>query len=169
MIISKVLGNAAGGLPDKRIERIGIEWFERSKKLLSKVTEKGESVGIRLSEPLKDGDILFEDVERVVVAEFLPCELLQINVGSMEEMGRLCFEFGNRHMSIEITPSAVTSVWDGPMSEHLSRLGFCCHRKTGKFTNYLEVKAHDHVEHDHAEHDHGVHAHGEHEHGHSHG
>ena len=63
-------------------------------------------------EYLHEGDVLYADEERVLVVELLPCELTEIEVHSMKEMGHLCFELGNRHLSLAIEDDRVTVPYD---------------------------------------------------------
>ena len=42
----------------------------------------------------------------------------------MIEMGRLCFELGNRHLSLKIDDDCVCVPYDHPTFEYLLKLGF---------------------------------------------
>ena len=154
MIIEKICGKLAK--TDKKIEIVTIEWFEREKKLLKKVSSGGTEIGLRLTEPLSDGDILYEDDDKIIAVEIAPCELIKISVSSMREMGRLCFEIGNRHLSLAISDSDVKIPYDEPTFLYLKKLGFNAERVTEKFTDFTECKAHGHS-HEHGEHHHGHH------------
>lgn len=142
MITEKIYGKL--GSTDKRVEKVTVDWFERDKKLLRKTTSGGEEIGIKIDVPLNDGDIIFEDGERVIAVEIAPCDLISVKVSSMEGMGRLCFELGNRHLSLSISADCVKCPFDEPTFEYLKRLGFTASRVREKFTGYIECKAHAH-------------------------
>lgn len=82
MITEKIYGKL--GSTDKRVEKVTVDWFERDKKLLRKTTSGGEEIGIKIDVPLNDGDVIFEDGERVIAVEIAPCDLISVKVSSME-------------------------------------------------------------------------------------
>ena len=172
MITEKILGNIKTYLVEERkIDTVGIEWYESEKKLLRKTTQSGEEIGIRISIPIQDGDVLYADDSRVIVAEILPSELTVVHVHTMQEMGRLCFELGNRHLSLSIGENEVSVPYDEPTFAYLAKLGFVPEKKVEKFTHFTVCHAHGHT-HDHEEHSHeevqeGNHGH-EHHHEHTH-
>jgi len=143
MVIEKILGkkqDTAG----KTIETVPFEWFEMNNKILKKVSSAGTEIGLRLSEALFDGGVLYEDNEKIICLELLPCELTQIHVHSMQEMGRVCFELGNRHLPLAIGETSVSTPYDRPTFEHLEKLGLHCHKVTEKFTPEIIVHGHSH-------------------------
>ena len=145
---------------DKAVHSVSVEWFERDKKVLRKVLDNGEEIGIRCDEKLKEGDILFEDDTSIIVVSIAPCDLISTPVRTMQEMGRLCFELGNRHLTLAISDDNVRCPYDAPTLAYLQKLGFSSEKEHERFDNYIECKAHGHT-HEH-EHNH------DHDHGHSH-
>lgn len=143
MIAEKILGKLHD--TSKQVETVTIDWFERDKKLLRKTTASGEDIGIRVDSPLNEGDILYEDDRKIIAVEIAPCDLVSVNVGSMQEMGRLCFELGNRHLSLSISENNVKCPYDEPTFEYLKRLGFDAEKTHEKFAGYIECKAHAHT------------------------
>lgn len=143
MITEKIYGKL--GDTDKRVDKVLVDWFERDKKLLRKTTSAGEEIGIKISEPLNDGDIIYENNEKLVVVEIAPCDLISTEVSTMQEMGRLCFELGNRHLSLAIGENTVKCPFDEPTFEYLRRLGFNVSKVNEKFVGFIECKAHAHT------------------------
>ncbi|MGN0666325.1 MAG: urease accessory protein UreE [Huintestinicola sp.] len=143
MIAEKILGKLNDS--QKNIETVTIDWFERDKKLLRKTTSAGEDIGIKVDSPLNEGDILYEDESRIIAVEIAPCDLVSVTVGSMKEMGRLCFELGNRHLSLSISDDTVKCPFDEPTFEYLKKLGFSVTKTHEKFAGYLECRAHAHT------------------------
>lgn len=163
MVIEKVLGNLKDfPVGNRTIDTVFVEWYELDKKLLRKVSEAGIEVGIRLTADshghLHEGDVLYADEEKVLAVDILPCELTTVEVHSMQEMGRLCFELGNRHLSLAIGETKVSVPFDEPTFAYLDKLGFAPKKEVAKFSHFTVCHAHGHT-----------HAHGEEGHKHSHG
>lgn len=149
MLIEKILGNIADfSVENRKVDKVYVEWYELEKKLLRKTSESGEEVGIRLTgQPgghLHEGDVLFADENRILVADILPCELTVVPVHSMQEMGRLCFELGNRHLTLSIEEHQVKVPFDAPTFEYLGKLGFAPQRECAKFRHFTVCHAHGH-------------------------
>lgn len=146
MIIEKILGNLDNYSTDgKKVDTIGLEWYETDKRLLRKAVE-GEEIGIRLESGvhLRDGDVLYDDGARLIAVTILPCELTVVSVDSMQAMGHLCFELGNRHLSLSIKEHEVCVPYDAPTYDYLEKLGFAPVKKTEKFTDFTVCHAHGH-------------------------
>lgn len=145
MIAENIFGNISDyPVNDRRIEKVGLEWYELEKKLMRKRTDSGEEIGIRMSGHMKDGDVLYADEQRVIVIDVLPAELTVIPVYTMQEMGRLCFELGNRHLSLSIGEREVSVPYDEPTFLYLAKLGFKPEKKKEKFTHFTVCHAHGH-------------------------
>ena len=145
MITEKILGNIKTyPVEERKIDTVGIEWYESEKKLLRKTTQSGEEIGIRIQAPIEDGDVLYADDSHVIVAEILPSELTVVHVHTMQEMGRLCFELGNRHLSLSIGENEVSVPYDEPTFAYLAKLGFAPEKKVEKFTHFTVCHAHGH-------------------------
>lgn len=61
----------------------------------------------------------------------------------MQEMGRLCFEIGNRHLSLKISDDNVLIPHDEPTEKHLKNLGFECENIIGRFDDFIVAKLTD--------------------------
>ncbi|MCC8098363.1 MAG: urease accessory protein UreE [Eubacterium sp.] len=151
MVCDKILGKI--GETNKEVDTVSIEWFERDKKILKKNTKNGEEIGIRPDRPLNEGDILYEDENKIIAVEIAESDLIKIQVGEIVEMGRLCFEIGNRHLSLSIKPDCVKIPFDEPTFEYLKKLGFKAEKVKERFTDYKECKGHSHT-HTHHHHEH---------------
>ncbi|MGN0164150.1 MAG: urease accessory protein UreE [Candidatus Ornithomonoglobus sp.] len=144
MIVEKVLGQFEGKT-SKYVDRVYVDWFEHNKHILKKISAGGVEIGMRLKEPLRDGDILYEDKNRVIIVEMNKTELIKISVSDIMEMGRLCFEIGNRHISLAIQPEHVKIPYDEPTYNYLKKLGFRVELVKEKFIGYKECRGHDHT------------------------
>lgn len=144
MVADKILGNIRENDFSKEIVKIPFEWFEVEKKRITKIADDGTEFGIGIDEMLRDGDILAITAEKAYVVEVLAAHLIRVHVENMEKMGRLCFELGNRHLSLRITENDVYVPYDVPIFEYLGKLGFEPEDITGQFTDYIVCKAHGH-------------------------
>lgn len=157
MITEKVYGNLRQAKICKSVDYVLIDWFERDKKVLRKPTASGEEIGIRIESALNDGDIIYEDEDRIIAVEIMPCDLILIYIDSMLEMGRLCFELGNRHLALAISNDTVKCPFDQPTFEYLGKLGFKVTKVCEKFEGYIECKSHSHADTHNNIHDHHCH------------
>jgi urease accessory protein len=144
MIIENILGKKPENSGEKIIETVSFEWFEMNNKILKKVSSAGTEIGLRLSQPLFDGGVLYEDNEKIICLELLPCETTRVNVHDIRDMGRACFELGNRHLPLSITETSVSTPYDKPTYDYLEKLEFHCERVTEKFTPEIIVHGHGH-------------------------
>lgn len=151
MIAERVLGNLKEIDVKKRITYIPFEWFELEKKRISKTAEDGTAIGVAVEDTLKAGDILGETEDSFYAVKVLPSCQIKIHVSTMQEMGRLGFELGNRHLSLKIAENEVRVPYDQPTFEYLERLGFSVESVTEEFTDFIVCKAHGNSHsHDHA-------------------
>ncbi len=150
MIIEKILGNIHTEKRAETVISVPFEWFEVDKKRIKKAAKDGTELGVLVEAVLKDGDILAEKDARIYVCEILPSSLTKISVRSMQEMGRLCFELGNRHLSLKIKEHAVLVPYDKPTFLYLQKMGFDVQEVQEKFTDFTECKAHGSSEKNHA-------------------
>jgi len=144
MVIERISGKKPEDTGGKIIETVPFEWFEMNNKILKKVSSKGTEIGLRLSQPLFDGGVLYEDNDKIICLELLPCETTRVHIHGIKEMGRVCFELGNRHLPLSIAEDSVSTPYDKPTFEYLEKLGFHCERVTEKFTPEIITHAHHH-------------------------
>ena len=155
MIVEKVLGNIESFSTQKKQIKVFFEWFELEKKRLSKMAEDGTKLGVCISNFIREGDVLAETADNIYVASVVPSHLIKIKVSTMKEMGRLGFELGNRHLSLQISDGEVKVPYDEPTFLYLKKLGFQVVEVTESFTDFIECKAHGHS---HTNHEH-IHTH----------
>ena len=118
---------------------------------------------------MHEGDVLWEDDSHLIVIDIVPTDLTVVAVDTMQAMGRLCFELGNRHLSLSIGEHEVRVPYDTPTFEYLEKLGFAPVRKKAKFAHFTVCHAHGHSHTHESDHNHGhSHPH-EADHSHAHG
>jgi len=147
MIVEKVIYN----IKDRNIgeverDYVFIEWYEVEKKVLHKVSKNGMVVGIRNSwgYPLRDGDVLWQDNKTALIVEIPECECIALEPATMLEMGKACYEIGNRHAPLFIEDGVLLTPFDEPLLKVLLKCGFRAYKKTAKLTTPLGGHAHGH-------------------------
>lgn len=144
MVAEKVLGNIRKQPVEKTQVPVFFEWFELEKKRIAKTAEDGTKLGVCIDSRLADGDILAETETACYVVTVLPSRLIKIHVDTMQQMGRLGFELGNRHLSLKIAEHEVWVPYDLPTFLYLKKLGFAAEDVQETFTDFIECRAHGH-------------------------
>lgn len=150
MIINETLGNISDkSVVGKSIDYLDLEWFESTKRIQRKKTRQGEDVAIKFlreGQRLREGDILFENEEKLIVVNILETEAIVISPDSMLEMGTVCYEIGNKHIPLFIQENKVLLPFEMPMYRWLEVSGFKPEKQTVKLLNLLKsnVEPHGH-------------------------
>ncbi len=137
------------------IDYVEIEWYEVSKKILHKVSKKGNEVGIKLNmdSPLKHGDILHIEGNQVLLVEIPECECIALKPQTLEMMGRACYEMGNRHAPLFYQEERLLTAYDPPLFDALKKCGFEAYRCQDRLISPLSRQTGGHS-HTHSEHKH---------------
>ncbi|MFP3590338.1 urease accessory protein UreE [Chryseobacterium sp. SIMBA_038] len=150
MIINETLGNISDKpVVGKSIDYLDLEWFESTKRIQRKKTRQGEDIAIKFlreGQRLREGDILFENEEKLIVINILETEAIVISPDSMLEMGTVCYEIGNKHIPLFIQENKVLLPFEMPMYRWLEVSGFKPEKQTVKLLNLLKsnVEPHGH-------------------------
>lgn len=155
MLIENILGNINNFEVNTRdIDEVNIEWYEVNKRILKKQSKNGKDIGIRLEKPskLQDGDILFFDEKEIVIVSILQCDVISIVPETMEAMGRICYEIGNKHIPLFFNDREVLVSYDEPLMKLLEKQGFQPKKAIRKLVNGLEQHGHSHEHHHHHNH-----------------
>jgi urease accessory protein len=147
MIIDKIAGNLmdndVGGL---ECDEVYIEWYEAEKKVLHKISRDGIEIGIRIGgdNPLQDGDILYRDKKKVIVLKISECRCIALKPKMMAEMGKACYEIGNRHAPLFIEGDELLTPFDEPLMTLLIKFGFSVEIKNARLKIPLGGLTHGH-------------------------
>lgn len=149
MIINETTGNLAQNPTTKLVDYLDLEWFETTKRIQRKKTRGGTDMAIKFlreGQRLREGDILFEDDEKVVAINVLETEAIIMSPVSLLEMGTVCYEIGNKHIPLFIQEDKVLLPFEMPMFRWLEASGFNPERKHVKLLNLLKsnVEPHGH-------------------------
>ena len=144
MVLEKIIGSLSENKSSKQVITLPYEWDEVNKKIHKKIASSGEEIGLRLSEPLYDGAIVFEDETRIIALSLVPCEITRIHADTINEMGMVCFELGNRHLPLSFGNGWVDIPYDHPTFDYLHKKGFHCEKVVEKFVPEVAVRRHSH-------------------------
>ena len=128
MICKKVIGNVKTYPTDnKTIDTLFLQWFEATKRIMRKKSKDNQEVVIKLLQEgtrLQEGDIVYEDADKIVVINILPCDAIQVTPRSIYEMGTVCYEIGNKHLPLFIQGDHVLIPYEKPLERLLLATGY---------------------------------------------
>jgi urease accessory protein len=125
MIIEKVIGNVATieeNIP--HIERVFMESDALLKRVQRVTTDHGNELGIRLKEnkSLEDGDVLYMDENNMIIVTVTPDDVLTIMPTSIQQMGEIAHQLGNRHLPAQFEGKLMLVQYDYLVEELLQKL-----------------------------------------------
>ncbi|MDN4606660.1 urease accessory protein UreE [Sporosarcina highlanderae] len=148
MLIEKIIGNIGDTeeISGKRIEWVELEWEELSKRILRTETNEGTDIALRINqeEPLKYGDLLFEDDERCIVIRTKMEPVIVIRPNDMVEMGKAAFELGNRHTPALIEKDEIVVRADHTLAPLLDEVGVAYETTERRFKQPFKYRGHSH-------------------------
>lgn len=156
MLCEKILGNTMDeGLSFDNEELHGFEvvqlsWDECAKRILRKKTSRGRDIGISLplQTTLRHGDYLIRDEKGTVLVYLMPCDVFVVFPKSAQELGLTAYEFGNRHLPLEVTPNGeIVLLTDGPTEDLLKRLNVRYEKQSRRFHPIPKGGGHHHHHH----------------------
>lgn len=104
MIIETIVGNIHDmekpEIGNRHIEKVWLDSSDLVKRVQRLKTDHNRDIGIRLKTPqdLVDGDILFMDDKNMIIVDVKTDDVLAIKPKTINEMGIIAHELGNRHM-----------------------------------------------------------------------
>lgn len=129
MKINRVLGQVPSDC-SKKIDYVHIDWYNSCKKIQRLQSDSGVDVGISLdpesaSRGLRQGDILVETEDSLVVVDVLPCDVLVISGDNTSLLPKICYEIGNRHAPFFYgeNPTEFITPYDKPILVMLEKIG----------------------------------------------
>ena len=128
MIIKEILGNKSNmDLKNLEIDFLELEWFETSKRILSKTTNSGMQVSIKFlreGQHLSQDDVLFRNNKKAIIINIIKCDAIVVAPTSLLEMGTVCYEIGNKHAPIFIQENQVLIPYEEPLFKWLTASGY---------------------------------------------
>ncbi|GAA4750510.1 urease accessory protein UreE [Flavisolibacter ginsenosidimutans] len=149
MLIKKKIGNLSSfSVGEKKIDRLPLEWYECTKRILHKRTENGREVTFKFlkeAQNLQQDDVLFADEEVLIVVDVLPCEAIVLKPSTMHEMALVCYEIGNKHLPLFYEDDCLLIPYDAPTHRLLRASGFEAIVEKRKLLNGLRTTVSPHA------------------------
>lgn len=147
MIIEKVIGNVA--TIEKKAphtERVYLNSDDLVKRIQRVVTDHGKEIGIRLKDnrDLIDGDVLYIDERNMVVISVKDDDLLVIQPTSIQQMGEIAHQLGNRHLPAQFEGNEMLVQYDYLVEELLQQLEIPFKRENRKVKHAFRHIGHRH-------------------------
>ncbi len=147
MIVQNVVGNIA--TIEKRashVERVYMNSDDLVKRIQRVMTDHGNELGIRLKEnrELLDGDILYMDEKNMIVVTVKDDDILTIMPRSLQEMGVIAHQLGNRHLPAQFEGEEMLVQYDYLVENLLQELSIPYRREKRKVKQAFRHIGHRH-------------------------
>lgn len=147
MIVEQVVGNVRNSdtsLP--HIERVYLESDELVKRIQRVKTDHGTELGIRLPEnrELADGDILYQSETNMIIVAVKEDDLLVIQPVSLQQMGGIAHQLGNRHLPAQFEGDEMLMQYDYLVEKLLVETGVPYQREERKVSKAFRHIGHSH-------------------------
>lgn len=148
MLIKEKLGNLTSfDVGARSIDRVAIEWYEASKRILHKRSQSGREVIIKFlneSQNLTDDDILWYDETLAIVVDIQPCEAICIKPASIHVIAAVCYEIGNKHLPLFYYNEELLAPFEAPLFKMLTAAGYQPKREYRKLLKQLKTTVSPH-------------------------
>jgi urease accessory protein len=130
----------------RHIEKIYLESAHLVKRIQRVKTDHGTEIGIRLKSPrdLVAGDVLFMDEKNMIVIDVVSDDLLIICPRSLNEMGTIAHQLGNRHLPAQFEGNEMLVQYDYLVEELLQELQIPYRREDRKVKQAFRHIGHSH-------------------------
>ncbi|MFF2458987.1 urease accessory protein UreE [Peribacillus simplex] len=150
MIIEKIVANIEAmdreEIAKRHMEKVYLESANLVKRIQRVTTDHGHEIGIRLKElrDLKAGDVLYMDDKNMIVVDVLSDDLLVISPPSLNEMGTIAHQLGNRHLPAQFEENDMLVQYDYLVEELLQELQIPFTREERKVKQAFRHIGHSH-------------------------
>jgi urease accessory protein len=116
------------------------------KRIQRVTTDHGKEIGIRLKDAkdLQDGDILYQDEKNMIVISVLADDLLVISPTSLQQMGEIAHQLGNRHLPAQFEGGEMLVQYDYLVEDLLQQLSIPHRREERKVRQAFRHIGHKH-------------------------
>ncbi|MDR7080151.1 urease accessory protein [Neobacillus niacini] len=130
----------------RHIEKVYLESDHLVKRIQRVTTDHGREIGIRLKDPrdLVAGDVLYMDEKNMIVIDVVADDLLVIIPRSINEMGTIAHQLGNRHLPAQFENDMMMVQYDYLVEELLNELEIPYQREKRKVKQAFRHIGHSH-------------------------
>ncbi|MBZ5752210.1 urease accessory protein UreE [Metabacillus rhizolycopersici] len=150
MIVEEVVTNIENmkkaEIEKRHIEKVYLESAHLVKRIQRVKTDHGKEIGIRLKSPrdLVAGDVLYMDDKNMIVIDVVSDDLLIICPRSLNEMGTIAHQLGNRHLPAQFEENEMLVQYDYLVEELLQELQIPYRREDRKVKQAFRHIGHSH-------------------------
>ncbi|WP_160031819.1 urease accessory protein UreE [Paenibacillus sp. An7] len=150
MIIEKVVTNIENlskeEIEKHHIEKVYLDSSDLVKRIQRVKTDHGKEIGIRLKEQrdLIAGDILYMDDKDIIMIDVTSDDLIVIRPRSLNEMGTIAHQLGNRHLPAQFEGDEMLVQYDYLVEELLNQLEIPYEREERKVKQAFRHIGHSH-------------------------
>ncbi len=142
MLVTAAIRSAKLENETKSIDFLNIEWYQTSKRIQRLITDGGKDVAIRFlskGQDLKQGDVLYEDNNSIIVVSILPCEVIVLNTTDLITLGYISYEIGNKHVPLFVEDNQLYMPYERSMYNWLKNNGYSPELKQAKLLHPLNA------------------------------
>lgn len=150
LIVEEIVTNIrelnAKELEKRHLEKVYMESSHLMKRIQRIETDHGRDIGIRLKKPrdLEAGDVLYMDDDNIIVVDVLSDDLIIISPRSMNEMGTIAHQLGNRHLPAQFEDDDMLVQYDYLVEELLLEMEIPFKREERKVKQAFRHIGHSH-------------------------
>lgn len=147
MLITKVAGHIDDyESTNKKIDWLELEWEDLNKRIMRKETESGTEVAIKFesNNTLSYGAVLFEDENTLIAVRTRLEKVYVIKPKTMQEMGKMAFEIGNRHTMCIIEEDEILVRYDQTLEKLIEEVGVSYEQAERRFKEPFKYRGHQH-------------------------
>jgi urease accessory protein len=145
-VVTNIENMEKAEIEKRHIEKVYLESAHLVKRIQRVKTDHGTEIGIRLKSPrdLVAGDVLFMDEKNMIVIDVVSDDLLIICPRSLNEMGTIAHQLGNRHLPAQFEGNEMLVQYDYLVEELLQELQIPYRRENRKVKQAFRHIGHSH-------------------------
>jgi len=127
MVITQAIRNSKPEQILKHIDYLFIHWYQSEKRIQRLVTHDGTAIAIRFlghGQNVLDGDILYEDANKVIMVSILPCDVIALLFSKRTTTALLAYEIGNKHIPLYVENNNLLVPYERTLFEWLQNKGY---------------------------------------------
>jgi urease accessory protein len=142
--VLRALAVARAGEWSGAAQKIVLDYDRRHRRRMRFVTLEGREILLDLAEAvhIRDGDAMVLEDGSFVAVRAADEDLVEVRAGSSDEMARLAWHLGNRHLAVQFLPGALRILYDHVIADMILGLGGKAERVVAKFDPESGAYAH---------------------------
>jgi len=125
-------------------QNIVLDYDRRHRRRMRFVTVEGSEILLDLAEAvhIRDGDAMVLEDGSYVAVRAADEDLLEVRAGSADDLVRLAWHLGNRHLAVQFLPGRLLILYDHVIADMIIGLGGTAERVVQKFDPESGAYAH---------------------------